>query len=236
MGKRALMLLAGFTILLSVPLVLLAYSFKTIDVPGASTPGGGTAAEGINVQGEVVGIYYDSVIHSHGFLLKKGKYTTIDFPGALDSALRDINSRGDITGEYDNDGLVSHGFLLDGGKFTTVDFPGAANTYYLTINDSEEMAGTYDTAGTGGTSHGFVFQRGRFTTIDFPGSVATFVTGINNQGDVVGIRESVFVQQPVLGLNRSLDPVCDKVPSCSPLWGSASLVPVAFLRANSETQ
>lgn len=30
-------------------------------------------------------------------------------------------------------------------------------------------------------------------------------------------RESVFVQQPVLGLNRLLDPVCDKVSSCLPL-------------------
>ena len=85
-------------------------------------------------------------IFQHGFLLKKGKFTTIDFPGALDSADRDINTRGDITGEFENDGVTSHGFLFSEGKFTTVDFPGAADTYFLTINDSEEIAGSYDTS------------------------------------------------------------------------------------------
>ena len=41
-----------------------------------------TRAIGINGSGEIVGYYYDAMLHAHGFLYAGGKFTAIDFPGA----------------------------------------------------------------------------------------------------------------------------------------------------------
>jgi hypothetical protein len=61
---------------------------------------------GINERGDVVGFY--SIVHSvaecnstppaHGFLLRQGHYTTIDFLGAPDSLLMSINDDGVMVG------------------------------------------------------------------------------------------------------------------------------------------
>ena len=187
---------AAFVVVLSVPLVLLAFRFTTIDVPGADAANGGTAAEGINAQGDVVGLYSDSQGVQHAFLRKRTifntTFTTIDPPGSEGTAARGINALGDIAGDYSDD-VGSHGFLLSNGRFTTVDVPGGTDTLNVVINDFKEIAGTY--FDTDGNPHGFVsyaysplsiLHGKKFTTIDFPGSLFTLVTGISNSGDVVG--------------------------------------------------
>ena len=52
-----------------------SYTFKTLDFPGAST-----APAGINARGQIVG-GYSKEGRSHGFLLSKGRFQTIDVPG-----------------------------------------------------------------------------------------------------------------------------------------------------------
>jgi hypothetical protein len=59
-----------------------------------------------------VGSTIDSSGNDHGFLLSGGRFTTIDFPGAVATDLNDINPSGDIVGQYaDSDGN-EHGFIL----------------------------------------------------------------------------------------------------------------------------
>jgi hypothetical protein len=47
-----------------------------VDLPGALA--GSTFVNGINPEGDIVGVYADSSFNSHGFLRKKGTFTTID--------------------------------------------------------------------------------------------------------------------------------------------------------------
>jgi uncharacterized membrane protein len=169
--------------------------FTAIDFPGTS---GVTAAFGINDRGDIVGNYGPG--DAHGFLLSKGKFTTIDFPGASATAARGINSEGDIVGLYCLQGLVPtlcngtglHGFLLSKGAFTTIDVPGAAYTTADGINPEGDIVGDYATtvgecgAVPGPGCHGFLLSKGTFTTIDVPGALGTTARGINPEGDIVG--------------------------------------------------
>lgn len=78
--------------------------FEIIDFPGTTTPC--THVRGINERGDIVGFY--SIVSSvaecnnmptaHGFLLRQGRYITVDFPGAGDSLLMSINDEGVMVG------------------------------------------------------------------------------------------------------------------------------------------
>ena len=89
--------------------------FTLFDLPGEQpiTQDNG----GINPRGDIVGTYCDAapcqlgVGSTHGFLLRDGALTTIDFPGAIRTSAVGINASGDITGFY-NAGGVGHGYLL----------------------------------------------------------------------------------------------------------------------------
>ena len=56
-----------------------AFTFTTIDVPGAAP--GSTQAGGINTSGQIVGSFVAGAT-THGFLDTGGSFTTIDVPGA----------------------------------------------------------------------------------------------------------------------------------------------------------
>jgi len=47
----------------------------------------------------------------YGFLWHKGKFTSVDIPGAIETVVFGINSAGDIVGLY-VDATTGHGFLL----------------------------------------------------------------------------------------------------------------------------
>ena len=57
-------------------------NFTSYDVPGAVS----TAGQGNNDSGDIVGFYSNDGLSDHGFLLRKGAFTTIDVPGAADTA------------------------------------------------------------------------------------------------------------------------------------------------------
>jgi uncharacterized membrane protein len=72
---------------------------------------------GINARGDIVGTYCDvapcnlGVGSTHGFLIRDGALTTIDFPGAVRTSATAINPSGEITGFY-NAGGIGHGYVL----------------------------------------------------------------------------------------------------------------------------
>jgi len=136
--------------------------FLRIDVPDAV----GTNAWAINDRGTIVGGYQGTDGKSHVYLLRENHFTTIDFPGAVDTAPGEIkggiNSRGDIVSYYcafepcslENDSR--HGFLLSNGEFTTIDFPGGHATAAFGINARGDIVGPYNDAS--GTGHGFLLN------------------------------------------------------------------------------
>ena len=67
-----------------------SFEFSEIVIPGATL----TNAQGINAAGDVVGIYRDAAGRTHGFLVRNGEVTTIDFPGALSTEARGISPDG----------------------------------------------------------------------------------------------------------------------------------------------
>lgn len=90
-----------------------------------------STAFGTNDRGDVVGSFTEGTGQNavtHGFLLSKGEFTVIDFPGAQSTIARGINYRGDIIGSYRLPGdpaLGSRGFLRTiTGEFVNVRYPG----------------------------------------------------------------------------------------------------------------
>jgi uncharacterized membrane protein len=144
-----------------------AYTYTTIDYPSLTTTT--TIAWGINARGDVVGEYFDAG-GRHGFLLRRGTFTPIDFPGALTSA-RGINPGGDIVGVYrrpDESPLTgAHGFLLTRhGDFVKVDYPRHTNTIAQRILPDGTILGCRHDNDTMGSMRGIMIDRSGPSEID----------------------------------------------------------------------
>jgi probable HAF family extracellular repeat protein len=164
--------------------------YLKFDAPRAGTE---TAPGAINNRGQIVGSTVDADTDAtyHGFLRDtRGRFTTIDVPGARATAVSKINDLGQIVGRYYQTtpfrppGSKPRGFLLDHGKLTRLDVPAAAETQAVGINNRGQVVGEYRNAD--GTYHGFLWQRGRFTTIDLPGAAGSSLVDINDRGQILG--------------------------------------------------
>lgn len=164
-----------------------------IDFPGSE---GTTEVEGMNGLGDIVGDYFDTAGVDHGFLLRDGSFSTIDFPNSVANVAEQINDRGEIVGTYENaDGSV-HGYRFDGDEFTTIDDPNApvlngpnntpiTKTDILSINDHGVIAGfSHDDSGF---RQSFLLSHGEFNYIVVPASPGeTTIRQTNDAGDVIG--------------------------------------------------
>lgn len=182
-------------------------TFTTIDPPGAH----GSGANGINRNGDIVGSYAQNILFSpntsatngtgHGFLLKGGVFTTIDFPGATYTEAWRIDDAGNIIGRYQTGDGKYHIYLLSNGTFTSIpDVPGAVQTAFFEVgglNRNGDIAASYCSATpcpwgfqgffkTTGIVHGFLRNGGVYTAIDFPGATASGAFGVNSFDDLVG--------------------------------------------------
>ncbi len=142
--------------------------FSSIDFPGALI----TTAWKINPAGQIVGRYRSLDGKFHIYLLCRQQrecpaigqlgpgnesFTSIDFPGAFETAtgvfgsVGGINPRGDVAGLYCsappcliNAAGHLHGFVLSRGEFTSFDFPGAVIATTATgINPRGDILGAY---------------------------------------------------------------------------------------------
>lgn len=128
-------------------------------------------------------------------LAQSRTYTTIDFPGAIESGAASINNLGQIVGGYVLADGSRHAFLYSGGTFTTIDDPNdPTSSEALGINNSGQIVGAYllDSPEGGHTfegAHSFLYRGGVFTTLDYPlaGVDHTTATRINNSGNIVGV-------------------------------------------------
>src|SRR5277367_278147 len=147
-----------------------------------------TVLRAVNDEGVIAGFYGANV--SNGFLLTEGKFRTVDFPGAVSTALRGINDLGDVSGTYSIVDLNADefGFIIPRrGPTISFKLPDPTGTGIVVggINDLRQLVGYYTNATS--TLVGFLRQpSGQFVTIVFPGALSTQIFGINDCGILVG--------------------------------------------------
>jgi uncharacterized membrane protein len=168
-----------FCLALSSLLFAADYSFVKIDFPNASA----TTAGSINARGDISGRYEDANGVSHGFLLRKGVFSTIDFPGASFTSARAVNARGDIAGRIHDANGIDHAFLLRDGQFTQIDYPGADATVGRGINNAGDVTGNH--VDSAGTESGFILKDGTFYNVRVPHSLSTDVWMAQDNGQVM---------------------------------------------------
>jgi probable HAF family extracellular repeat protein len=115
-------------------------------LPFASTR---TSARGVNNPGTVVGFFADTNFNPHGFILKGGAATQVDFPGAVGTFLEGVNDNGLATGYWTDSAGNSHAFTLDTSKgtYTSIVPPGTyANVQAFGVNDQGVVMVTTDAA------------------------------------------------------------------------------------------
>jgi hypothetical protein len=131
----------------------------------------GIAPIDLNDHRQIVGTYEEPIGGAaRGYLLKGGRFTTINPPGAKGTQPQGINNRGQIVGKYStttgavsDNGAKIRGFLLDRGRYLRLDFPGAVTGQAFDINDRGQIVGEYQDADD--RFHGDVWERGRFRTL-----------------------------------------------------------------------
>ena len=164
------------------------YAFFTIDVPASLS----TTVFGINSNRDIVGAYEtpfppefglpSSFKWFHGFVMRNGKLTTIDAPGAILTQIRGINAEGDIVGTFipiQNASVPGGGFrgllMRNGGPLTTIDyrtFPRAhLNTILMRLTSDGTIVGCYHDEGIDSgpqdSMHGITIDKnGASTAID----------------------------------------------------------------------
>jgi len=154
------------------------YVFVSIDVqctaatdasacPAGLAPGqvaAQTSARGVNARGDVVGFYVAGG-KQHGFLLRDGVYTSLDFPvaGVRATIANGTNPRGEIVGQY----TLPIRLKDDSGNDLPEDSP-----LYCPPNlpSPPNPPGTPDPA----CIKGFHFRGGSFSTLMFPPTVDEF--------------------------------------------------------------
>ena len=90
--------------------------FQVVDFPGQSVRCSGVSS--INERGDMVGLFSgtdpsgvcDHPIDQHGFLLRNGEFTIIDFPGAVSTRAWALNNYGVIIGDFTDDSGNVHAF------------------------------------------------------------------------------------------------------------------------------
>lgn len=112
--------------------------FTTFSFPGADP--GTTGAMGINNSGVIVGTYEIKFMH-HGFMVKNGHFSSIDFPGATETQVFKISSDGDIVGTYTLPFGVSNGFSFAHGKFRTINQPNTSFNEVRGVNSHDQIVG-----------------------------------------------------------------------------------------------
>ena len=129
-------------------------------------------------------------------LAQSRTYTTIDFPGAIETGASSINNLGQIVGGYLLPDGSRHGFLYSGGVFTTIDDPNSTTntSEALGINNSGQIVGAFDLDSPEGGhqfegAHAFLYNGGIFTPLDYPAAGVTHTTAsrINNSSNIVGV-------------------------------------------------
>jgi uncharacterized membrane protein len=172
---------------LTTAVTLAVLTIGAVEMSGSGTAN--TAAESTLLVANAAGTA--PVSPAPGFLLTRGRYTTIEAPGATEeTGAVGINNGGMIVGGARGGGRPDRGFVRDTrGRYTDIRYPGARSTLAQKINDRGQITGYYSRVTDdprGRIEAAFLLDHGRFTRIAYPGGTATTAVGINNRTQVVG--------------------------------------------------
>ena len=170
--------------------------FNHDGIPGAGSPEARPRAglsQGRITPGEGGGDYQGSDGTYHGYLWERGRFVTIDVPGAdHDLRHRDQQPR-PAPRRLPRRPRPLARLVLERGRYTTFDVPGAQITFPLGLNDRGQIVGFgFDPADLT-TIRGFLLAKGAkgpLTPINRPGATTTAPFGINNRGQIVGAAET----------------------------------------------
>lgn len=118
--------------------------FKAITISGSTS----VTAAAINRKGDIAGFDVNANGVTDGFLLSRGKVTTLAAPGASQTMATGINDSNEVVGVYTvgtGNAAVTHGFTWTSAHgFTTVDDPnGVGTTTVNGVNDRGQLVGFY---------------------------------------------------------------------------------------------
>ena len=157
--------------------------FTAIKFPKAIS----TQAEGINDNGDVVGLYIDSAGSQHGYVKKGSKYTSIDVKGDTSSEAWGINNSGQIAVFAINSAGGFDSFLYNGKTFKKVSDPkaGTTGTILRIVNNKGDLAGAY--FDSNGFEVGFLRHAGKYYDVKDPkADNNTRPDGLNTKLVIVG--------------------------------------------------
>lgn len=167
------------------------YSFQTIDPPfGVAGVDMALQCLYVNDTGIVTAQYQapaDST-SQHSAILRRGRWTNIDVPGAITTGVTQATRRGEValTWALRQDGPLLVGLFDRRGMRTfpeLPDYPGGA--FANGVNDLGQIAGAV--IDSTGLAHGFVGDRDTYEVFDYPGAVGTTMPrNLNNHGSTVG--------------------------------------------------
>lgn len=172
------LILASALLFLVSASVAQSLRFAPIDVPCSACPGGialQTIASGINPGGDIVGAYVDAVGGQHGFLLNRGQFTSIDFPGALATSANGISPSGDVVGNY---------------TAPVSSAPADSPAYCPTATSTACIKG-------------FLYSHGEFSTVLFPGHPGAIPQRITPDGDIYGCLHDFDLMGSMFGAART---------------------------------
>jgi probable HAF family extracellular repeat protein len=122
-----------------------------------------TRPSGINNNGIINGLYLDNT-GWHGFIKKGDVFTSVDYPGALNTYIIGINNYEVMIGSYDTvPNGERYGFIYKDGIFTPFKIPGYTNINARGITDDGRIVGRAKDAN--GNSHGFLATPANITPI-----------------------------------------------------------------------
>lgn len=152
---------ALFGLALGLPLQGADFKFTQVDYPNALA----TEVLGIDDQGSFVGAFADNFT-AHGFVLRKGKFQSIDPQGSTLTFARSINDRDEIVGFYFDANSTQRGFYYYKGQYRTIFVPNSTENDATGINDLGVISGEY--VDLNGIEHGYVLPGGIFRSIAVP--------------------------------------------------------------------
>ena len=169
-------------VIASVSLAMAQGTYTQIDFPGSVD----TLCEGINHAGDITGGFDDASFVRHGFLLRAGNYSTIDYPGALlNTTAYGINDANQIVGStLTSSGEIGFVYDVTTTMFASVIYPNAATTIAYGINNLGAISGTFQSKGN--LERGFELLGSAYHNVAFPHATYSAVFGIAGSGVVVG--------------------------------------------------
>jgi hypothetical protein len=139
------------------------YGFEmTAEGVVTSHPMARTMNNGVNPQGDIVGLYFDPATGQvlSSYLIRNGLVTTFQFEGSVATQAWDISPTGKVVG-FHRSSLSGplpqfHGFIMEQGEMTSFDVEGATQTRAYGISATGDIVGYYTSAGV---NHAFLLTR-----------------------------------------------------------------------------